>query len=150
MRIAVGSDHAGFEEPPPYYKPEIIRHLESLGHEVVDCGTNGPASVDYPDYAKLVCETILAGKADRGVLICGTGLGIAMKANRYKGIRAAPVCSADAAVLSRTHNNANVLCLGRRLTSLDDCFKLIAVWLATPFSEGERHVRRIQKLDLAD
>jgi ribose 5-phosphate isomerase B len=147
MKIALGSDHAGYEDPPPYYKPEIARYLQSLGHEVVDCGTNSPDSVDYPDFAKSVCENILSGNAERGILICGTGLGIAIGANRFKGIRAAPVCSSDAAVLSRTHNNANVLCLGRRLLSLDECQKLVNVWLNTQFSEGERHVRRIKKLD---
>lgn len=146
MKIAVGSDHAGYEDPPPYYKPGITAHLQRLGHEVVDCGANGPESVDYPDFAAKVCEAVLSGAAERGVLVCGTGLGIAMAANRHKGIRAAPVCNRDAAILSRTHNNANVLCLGRRLTGLDECKDLVEVWLETPFSGGERHVRRIRKM----
>jgi len=146
MRIAVGSDHAGFDEPPPYYKPEFIKHLESRGVEVVDCGTSGPESVDYPDFAARVCETILSGKADRGVLLCGTGIGVSIAANRFKGIRAAVCANEEMARLSRDHNNANVICLGRRILSLETCIKLIDIWLDTPFSAGERHSRRVAKM----
>lgn len=146
MKIAVGSDHAAFEGPPPHYKPAIIEHLTNLGHEVVDCGTNGPESVDYPDFARRACEAIQSGQAERGVLICGTGIGIGMAANRYKGIRAAPCATPEMARLSRTHNNANVIALGTRILSLETCLQLIDIWLNTPFSEGERHVRRINKM----
>ncbi len=146
MRIAVGSDHAGYEPPPPFYKPYVIEHLRKLGHEVIDCGTYGPESVDYPDYAENVCQTILRGEADRGILICGTGIGVGIAANRHRGIRAAPCTTPEAARLSREHNNSNVLCLGRRLSTLDSCIELIDIWLSTPFSNGERHVRRINKL----
>lgn len=146
MRIAVGSDHAGFEDPPPYYKPEIIKHLEARGHEVLDCGTNGPESVDYPDFANNVCRAILDGRADRGVLICGTGIGVGIAANRHGGIRAAPCTTAEAARLARAHNDANVLCLGRRIVPLGQCLELVDIWLDTPFSDADRHARRVQKL----
>lgn len=146
MRIAVGSDHAGFEGPPPLYKPEIIAHLRERGHEVVDCGTDGPGSVDYPDFADAVAEAILTGKAERGVLICGTGMGISMAANRHTGIRAAVVVTPEMAELARSHNDANVIAIGRRTSSLEDAKQLVDIWLDTPFSGGERHVRRIGKM----
>lgn len=146
MRIAVGSDHAGFEGPV-HYKPEIMRYLEEKGHEIVDCGTNGPESVDYPLYADKVCEAVVSGQAERGVLVCGTGIGVAMAANRHRGIRAAPCATPEMARLAREHNNSNVLCLGRRTLELDQCFELIDIWLETPFSEGERHVRRLREMD---
>ncbi|MCC6488404.1 MAG: ribose 5-phosphate isomerase B [Candidatus Hydrogenedentes bacterium] len=146
MKIAVGSDHAGFEDPPPWYKPAIMDHLRSRGHEVIDCGTNGPESVDYPDFAGKVCQSILSGEAECGVLMCGTGIGVGIAANRYKGIRAATCATPDMARLSRDHNNANVICLGRRILSLDKCIRLIDIWLDTPFSGGERHVRRVAKM----
>lgn len=146
MRIAVGSDHAGYEGPSPFYKPEIIAHLQALGHEVLDCGTNGPESVDYPDFADAVSEAVLSGKAERGVLICGTGMGISMAANRHAGIRAAVVVTPEMAELSRSHNDANVIALGRRTSTLEDCKKLVDIWLKTPFSGGERHARRIGKM----
>ena len=146
MRIAVGSDHAGFEDPPPWYKPAIIEHVKARGHDVIDCGTNGPESVDYPDFADVVCQTILSGEAERGVLMCGTGIGVGIAANRHKGIRAATCATPDMARLSREHNNANVICLGRRILTLDDCIRLIDIWLDTPFSGGERHTRRVEKM----
>jgi ribose 5-phosphate isomerase B len=146
MRIAVGSDHAGYEEPAPHYKPEIMAYLESKGHEVVDCGTNGSDSVDYPDFANKVCDTILKGKADTGVLICGTGIGVCMTANRHPGIRAAVVTNEEMAKLSRQHNNANVICMGRRILSLDACKAMLDIWLDTHFEAAERHQRRVNKM----
>lgn len=146
MRIAVGSDHAGYEDPPPHYKPAIMAHLEEKGHEVVDCGTNGSESVDYPDFADRVAEAVAKGEAERGVLVCGTGMGIAMAANRHKGVRAAVCVTPEMARLSREHNNANVIALGRRTLSLEQCKELIDIWLETPFSGGERHKRRIAKM----
>jgi ribose 5-phosphate isomerase B len=145
MRIAVGSDHAGYEGPEPY-KPAIVEYLRKKGHEVIDCGTFGPESVDYPDYADKVCDTLLRGEAERGVLMCGTGIGIGIAANRHKGIRAATCATPEMARLSREHNNANIICLGRRILDLEACFRLIDIWLETPFSEGERHQRRINKM----
>lgn len=146
MKIAVGSDHAGYEAPPPLYKPAIMEHLRQCGHEVVDCGTDGPDSVDYPDFAQKVCDAILSGKAECGVLLCGTGIGVSIGANRNPGIRAAVCATPEMAELSRSHNDANVICLGRRISTLDDCLRFIDTWLDTPFSNGERHQRRVCKL----
>ncbi len=146
MKIAVGTDHAAFEGPPPLYKPAIMEHLEQRGHEVVDCGTNGPESVDYPDFAAKVCQAILSGEAERGVLMCGTGIGVGISANRFKGIRAATCATPEMARLSRDHNNANVICLGRRILSLEACLELIDIWLDTPFSNSKRHARRVAKM----
>ncbi len=146
MRIAVGSDHAGFEKPEPLYKPMIIKHLQMRGHEVVDCGTSDDASVDYPDFANKVCDAILSDQADRGVLLCGTGIGISIAANRHKGIRAAVCVTPEMAELARKHNDANVICLGRRVLRLEACLQLIDRWLGTDFDGGERHSRRVQKL----
>ena len=147
MRIAVGSDHAGYEEPPPYFKPELMAHLQAKGHEVLDCGAHGPHSVDYPDFANEVANAITEGRADAGLLLCGTGIGVAMAANRHHGIRAAVVTTPDMARLSRQHNNANVLCLGSRVLQLDQCKQLLDLWLDTPFDNGERHRRRIEKIN---
>ncbi len=145
MIIAIGSDHAGYEGEPPY-KPELMRYVESLGHTVLDCGTKGPESVDYPDFADAVAQAILDKRAECGILLCGTGIGVGIAANRHRGIRAATCATADMARLSREHNDANVLCLGRRVLSLDECRKLIKTWLDSAFSGGERHCRRIQKM----
>ncbi|MDQ1256110.1 MAG: ribose 5-phosphate isomerase [Candidatus Hydrogenedentes bacterium] len=146
MNIAVGSDHAGYEEPAPYYKPALIAHVEALGHRVVDCGTDGPDAVDYPDIAAKVSEAVLSGTADRGILLCGTGIGVGIAANRFKGIRAATCATAGMARLAREHNDANVLAIGRRVLTLDECRALIEVFLETPFSGAERHRRRVDKM----
>ena len=145
MRVAVGSDHAGYEGSPQY-KPELMKYIEGLGHEVVDCGTCGPDPVDYPDIAQQVSEAVLGGRADCGILLCGTGVGMSIAANRNKGIRAAACESADVARLTREHNDANVLCMGRRILSLPQCLDLIDVFFSTPFSEGDRHRRRVAKM----
>lgn len=146
MKIAVGSDHAGYEDPPPHYKPELIAHLGVKGFYVINCGTDSAESVDYPDVAESVCDKVLKGEADFGLLVCGTGIGMSITANRHPGIRAAVCTSAEAARLSRQHNHANVLCLGRRLLTLEECKKIIDAWLGMPVSEEERHVRRIEKM----
>ncbi len=145
MRVAIGSDHAAYEGDSPY-KPAIMAHIESLGHTVVDCGTNGSASVDYPDFAQRVCDTMLGGQAEMGVLVCGTGIGMSIAANRNRGIRAAACANEIMARLAREHNDANVLCLGRRILALDECIALIDVFFSTPFSGGERHCRRVAKM----
>lgn len=145
MRIAVGCDHAAYEGDSPY-KPAIVAHIEALGHTVVDCGTHGPESVDYPDFAQRVCETILNGAADAGILICGTGIGMSIAANRYNGIRAAVCANETMARLAREHNDANILCMGRRILAIGECATLVDIFLATPFSGGERHSRRVAKM----
>jgi ribose 5-phosphate isomerase B len=146
MRIAVGSDHAGYEPPPPLYKPELIAHIKALGHEVIDCGTDSSDPVDYPDFANAVCERILNGEADFGVLVCGTGVGVAIAANRHKGIRAAVCLTPEMAKVTREHNDANIVTMGRRLVSLPVCMEIIDTFLSTPFSGQERHARRVAKM----
>jgi len=141
MKLAAASDHAGYE-----LKEDIKKYLESDGHTVEDFGCYDTESCDYPDYAQRLCEAILAGACERGVLICGTGLGMSYAANRYKGIRAALCMNTEMARLSRSHNDANVLVLGARLIEPSVARDTLRVWLDTPF-EGGRHLRRIQKID---
>jgi len=146
MIVAIGSDHAGYENPPPYYKPAIMGYVEQLGYGVVDCGAAGPDATDYPDIADRVCAEIRAGRTQTGILLCGTGMGISMAANRHPGIRAAVCLSPEMVHLARAHNDANVLCIGRRVLSLEECLALVDAWFATPFDGGERHQRRIAKM----
>ncbi len=146
MKIAVGSDHAGFEDPPPHYKPEIMAYLESKGLEVIDCGCDGPDAVDYPDIANAVCEQILSGACEIGLLLCGTGIGVSIAANRHSGIRASVCTTPEMARLTREHNHSNILCLGRRTTSLEDCRAIIDAWLEEPYSEVPRHINRVNKM----
>lgn len=146
MKIGLACDHAGYEGPPPLYKPSIKQHLERKGYDVVDFGTFGPEPVDYPDYAKALCEAIGRGELEKGVLLCGTGIGMSISANKFPWIRAAVCTNTLMAKLSRTHNDANVLCLGRRIITLEECLQIIDVWLDSAFSEEERHCRRIAKI----
>ncbi len=140
MKVALAADHAGFE-----LKQMTVRRLEAAGHEVIDMGTNSGKSVDYPAYAIGVAKAVSAGKADRGVLVCGTGLGMCITANKVAGIRAVGPCSVDHAVMSRRHNDANVLCLGQR--SLEDrtAFAILDAWMETGF-DGGRHARRLSQI----
>ncbi len=138
--IAVASDHAGFE-----LKSLLKAELEAQGHGVLDLGTNGPDSVDYPDFGHAIGEAVAAGKAQYGVAVCGSGIGISIAANRVPGCRAALVHDALSARLSRQHNDANVIALGARLIGVDTAKDCLAVFLATPF-EGGRHARRVAKL----
>jgi len=146
MRVAIGSDHAGYEDPPPHYKPAIEAWLRDRGHKVDDCGTNGPEAVDYPDIAKCVAEKVQHGDADVGVLLCGTGIGMSIAANRLAGVRAAVCTSAEMARLSREHNDANVLCLGRRIVGLEECTAILDAWFNEAASSAERHRRRVEKM----
>jgi len=141
MKLAAASDHAGFE-----LKEELKASLESEGHTVEDFGCYEATSCDYPDYARKLCEAILSGTCERGVLICGTGLGMSYAANRHRGIRAALCMNTEMARLSRSHNDANVLVLGARLIEPSVARDTLRVWMDTPF-EGGRHLRRIQKID---
>ena len=140
-KIAIGSDHGGYK-----LKNHVISHLENKGIQVIDCGTNSSESVDYPDFAESVVKRIHNNDVESGILICGTGIGISIKANRFQGIRAAVVHNAFTAEMSKAHNNANILCLGERTTEQDDACHFIDVWLKTEF-EGGRHQRRLDKLD---
>ena len=140
MKIAIGADHAGFAA-----KEEIKNVIKALGHTVLDEGTTGEASVDYPDYAEKVSKAVLSGEADKGVLICGTGIGMSIAANKFKGIRAAVVSDEKTADLSRRHNDANVFCAGSRITPVVKIAESLKVWLQTPF-EGGRHQNRVAKI----
>jgi len=141
MKISIGADHGGFE-----LKEYLKNYLQTKGFEIIDRGTNSLESVDYPDFAKLVANDILNNQAEKGIVICGTGIGISISANRFKGIRAALVHSEEYARLAREHNNANILALGGRFTSKKDAEKFVDIFFLTEF-EGGRHLRRINKMD---
>lgn len=142
MKIAIAADHGGFE-----MKQQLIEHYAGQGIVFHDLGTSSLESVDYPDYAALMSQEILTKKADLGILVCGTGIGISIAANRHKGIRAAILYNEQVAALSRQHNNANVAVFGGRTMPLDEVIKAFDVFLKTEF-EGGRHSRRIGKMDL--
>lgn len=139
--IAIGSDHAGFE-----MKEALKAHLEERGYEVRDFGTDSEASCDYPEFAHAVAHAVADGEAEQGVLVCGTGIGMSMAANKVKGIRAAVIGDAFSAKATREHNDANILCLGARVIDLEKATEFLDIFLDTPFSNGENHVRRIGKL----
>ena len=140
MKIAVGSDHGGFE-----FKGMIIEFLREIGREVVDVGCFSTDSVDYPDFADKVCESVQNGTCERGILICGTGIGMSIAANRHRDIRAALCHEAYTARMSREHNNANVLCLGGRVLGPEIALDVVGTWVETEFAGG-RHQRRLDKL----
>jgi ribose 5-phosphate isomerase B len=140
MRVALGADHAGV-----HLKDAVRSLLESRGIEVQDFGTVGDNSVDYPDYAAQVGRAVAAGEADRGILACGTGIGMAIAANKIDGVRAAPVVDLESARLSREHNDANILALGARVTPADMALQIVSTFLDTPFAGG-RHQRRLDKI----
>lgn len=137
MKIAIGSDHAGFP-----LKEEIRAHLDQIGVEYVDCGVYSPESADYPLQAKATCEKITSGECERGILCCGTGIGISIAANKVNGIRAACCSDYFSAKYTRLHNDANVLCMGARVIGAGAALELVDVFLNTEF-EGGRHQRRI-------
>jgi ribose 5-phosphate isomerase B len=141
LKIAISADHGGFR-----LKNEILPLLQSLGHEVVDFGCECETSVDYPDYALPVCDLVAEGKADRGILICGTGIGMSIAANKRAGIRCALVSDTFSAQATRDHNDTNVLALGERVLGPGLALDIVKIWLETPFSNGERHVNRIKKV----
>ncbi len=143
MKIAIGSDHAGFA-----LKERVRAHVEAAGHEVADFGTFSGEPVDYPDFAAKVARAVVQSEAERGIIICGTGLGVSMTANRFRGVRAAPCTGLLAAEMARRHNDANVLCLGGRLIAGELAGRIVDVFLSTEF-EGGRHARRVAKIDSA-
>ena len=142
--IAIGADHAGYA-----LKEKLKAWLVADGHRVIDHGTHSTDSVDYPDYAAAVAETVRDGAAERGVLVCGSGIGMAMAANKVSGVRAAVAGDPGVARLARQHNDTNVLALGARLTAPMHALDVVQAWLATPF-EGGRHARRVDKLAQLD
>ena len=140
IKIAIGSDHAGFE-----LKQIIVEHLSSRNVDLIDCGTNNLDSVDYPDFAKRVADEVSNKDLVMGILVCGSGQGMAMTANRYKDVRAAICHNSDVVKVTREHNDANILCLGSRFIEEAEALKCVDVFLSTDF-EGERHLKRINKI----
>lgn len=139
MNIVIGSDHGGF-----HLKNRLIPVIDSLGHQLTDVGCFDDGSVDYPDFAEQVAQKVMAKEADLGILICGTGIGMSIAANRHMAIRAAVCHDEYTAEMSRLHNKANVLCIGERVLDPEAAEKIVKVWLSTEF-EGGRHQRRIDK-----
>jgi ribose 5-phosphate isomerase B len=144
MTIAIGCDHAGVE-----LKREIISLLHDLHIECIDYGTNGTESVDYPDFGEKVSEAVSSGKIEKGVLICGTGIGMSIVANKFPGVRASLCNGIFTARMSRLHNDANVLVLGGRVIGKDLAKEILRTWVSTPF-EGERHAKRLRKISLIE
>ena len=142
MKIAIGCDHAAYNE-----KNNLVRFIESeLGFKVIDVGTSSEDSVDYAEYGHMVGKLVSSKEVDKGIVICGSGIGISIAANKIKGVRAALCTSIEHAEMSRKHNDANILALGSRMTSEKDIFSIIDVWLSTEF-EGGRHLDRINMIE---
>jgi ribose 5-phosphate isomerase B len=141
MRIALGADHAGFP-----LKTEVVRFLEKEGHQVVDLGTHSTEPVDYPDYAKAVGTAVQRGQVERGILVCGSGVGACVAANKLQGIRAALCHDTYTAHQGVEHDDVNVLCLGGRVVGPALAFDILKAWLGARFSQGERHRRRVAKI----
>ncbi len=144
MKIGVGCDHAGLE-----LKNEIIPLLSGLGIECVDYGTNSPESVDYPDFGEKVSEAVSSGEIDRGILICGTGIGMSIVANKFSNVRASLCNDLFTAKMGRLHNDANILILGGRIVGKDLAKEIVRTWINTPF-EGQRHCMRLKKITLIE
>ena len=140
--IAIGSDHGGFE-----LKEKLMEHLSERGLEYKDFGTYSSASCDYPVYAKAVARAVASGECDRGIIICGTGIGVSITANKVRGIRAALCGDCFSAEATRQHNDANVLCMGARVVGEGLALKIADTFLDTPFSNDERHIRRISMIE---
>ncbi len=140
MRIAIGSDHRGFQ-----LKSRLIEYLQQQGHEIADGGTHTEECCDYPDFAQAVAHSVSQGESERGILICGTGIGMAIAANKVPGVRAAPIQDELTAEMSRRHNDLNVLCLSADMLGQKNIETMVEVWLKTEF-EGGRHARRVEKI----
>jgi ribose 5-phosphate isomerase B len=138
VKLAIGCDHGGFD-----LKQEIVEFLRQAGHEILDLGCKSHEAVDYPHFAELVCQAVLTKQSEAGILICGTGIGMSMAANRHQGIRAALCHETYTARKSREHNDANVLCLGARVLGGGVVMEIVKVWVETEFAGG-RHLRRIE------
>ena len=141
MKIGIGNDHSALE-----LKAEIIEFLKEKGHEVVDYGTDSAESCDYPVYGEIVARAVTSGEVDQGILICGTGLGISLAANKVKGVRCALCSEPLSAKMTRLHNNANMLALGGGMIGVNLGLEIVKTFLETPFSEEGKHVRRIDKI----
>lgn len=141
MKIAVACDHGAYE-----YKEMIKEMLLSQGHEVVDFGTDSTASMDYPDTTLPCAKAVASGECERGIVMCGTGIGVSITANKVKGIRCALCSDPLSARLTREHNDSNMLAFGQRIIGSEMAKEIVNVWLGTPFSNGERHIQRIRKV----
>ena len=141
MKVAIGSDHAGFE-----LKEYLFKELHKCGYEMIDCGTESSDSVDYPDFARKVCDLVLSSKVKFGIVMCGTGIGVSIAANKIHGIRAALCHTEFSARMARQHNNANVLALGGRVFGKDLALDIAKTFLTEDFSDLERHKKRIKKM----
>jgi ribose 5-phosphate isomerase B len=144
MQLVIGSDHAGF-----HLKADIVAHVVAQGHEVVDIGTDSTESVDYPDFGAQVGHAVVDGRAELGIAICGSGIGICMAAGKVHGVRAATIHDVTSARMSRRHNDANVMCLGERFTGVQVALDAVDAFLSTEF-EGGRHQRRVDKISAID
>lgn len=143
MRLIIASDHGGLR-----LKNELVELLKKGGHDVEDLGTHTDASCDYPDFAHALAKGILEKRAERGILVCGTGVGMSIAANRHTGIRAVVCSDTYTAKLSRDHNDANVLCIGERVVGSGLAWEIVSAWVAEPASANERHVKRRAKIEL--
>lgn len=144
MLVAIGSDHAGLD-----LKKDVVALLRDLGHECADYGTDTPQSVDYPDFGEKVAQAVAGGKAERGILICGTGIGMSIVANKFHNIRAALCNDLFSAKMSRLHNDANILVMGGRIIGKDLAKEIVATWMKTDFESG-RHLNRLKKISLIE
>lgn len=142
MKLAIGADHAGYDS-----KQDLIRYLTSEGYDVIDMGASDCEPSDYPDFAVKVSKAVQSGRVDRGILTCGSGLGMAIAANKFKGIRAAATWSDEIASLAAEHNWCNVLCVPARFMSFANARKMVSAYLNTPFDKGGRHERRVKKIE---
>lgn len=142
LALVIAADHGGV-----HLKAALLAQLSAAGYPVEDIGTNAEASVDYPDYAHKVADGIASGKWDRGILVCGTGVGMSIAANRHAHVRAVVCSDTFSAKFSRSHNNSNVLCLGERVVGPGLAWELVETWLATPASQDARHTRRVEKIE---
>lgn len=142
MKIAIGSDHAGFD-----LKQVLVKHLEGKGYQVEDMGAHNAEASDYPIYAEKVAQAVAANQADRGIVVCGNGIGMSIVANKVPGVRAALVFTEKMAEQTRTHNDSNVLSLAGRDLPVETNLKLADIWLSTPFSNVDRHIRRVHEIE---
>ncbi|OFW62277.1 MAG: hypothetical protein A2Z35_03025 [Actinobacteria bacterium RBG_19FT_COMBO_36_27] len=141
MNVVIAADHAGFK-----YKSDLIEVIKSMGHNVADIGTDSTRSVDYPEIAEKASGFVACGQADIGILLCGSGIGMDIVANKIKGIRSAVCWNVETAGVARSHNSANVLSLGVRFLSLEKCVEITKIFISTPVSSEERHIRRVNKI----
>ena len=141
MKISIACDHGGLD-----YKNEIVKHLKELGHDVIDCGCNSKDSCDYPDFAHEASELVSNGTCERGIVVCTSGEGVSICANKHKGVRCGLIYNEEVARLTRQHNNVNMVAYGAKFITIDECLKYVDLFLETEFEAG-RHLRRVEKIE---